>query len=196
MRKFSRPVMAPSTAAYWPARPITRRTCLGRSTTSMPCTFSDPEVGWISVAIVRMNVVFPAPFGPRMASTCPDGTARSSPASASTSPKCLVRPWASIINSIRAVSPFGWEDAQPGGSGVRCQVGPEQLEHRARGVGGHGEPTIRRVLGRLDDFSTHLVGKRERVVGAVDAEVHRPVRRNVAREERRRVHDPGVLLVA
>ena len=36
--RFSRPVSAGSTAACWPARPMTRRTSSGRATASMPAT--------------------------------------------------------------------------------------------------------------------------------------------------------------
>ena len=36
--RFSRPVMASSTAAYWPARPMTERTCRGCRKASMPAT--------------------------------------------------------------------------------------------------------------------------------------------------------------
>ena len=78
-----------------------RRTCFGCLATSMPTTCSVPAVGRVSVAIVRISVVLPAPLGPSTASTLPDGTARSSPASASTSPKCFLRPSASIIMSMR-----------------------------------------------------------------------------------------------
>ena len=48
-----------------------RRTCFGSWATSMPTTRSVPAVGRVSVAIVRMSVVLPAPFGPRTASTLP-----------------------------------------------------------------------------------------------------------------------------
>ena len=45
MTRFSRPVMVGSTAAYWPARPIWRRTASGWRTTSCPLTASVPLVG-------------------------------------------------------------------------------------------------------------------------------------------------------
>ena len=71
MTRFSRPVRAGSTAACWPARPMTRRTSWGRATASMPATSSDPASGRSSVATERTNVVLPAPFGPRTAVTAP-----------------------------------------------------------------------------------------------------------------------------
>ena len=39
----------------------------------MPATRSVPAVGRVSVAIVRISVVLPAPLGPSTASTWPDG---------------------------------------------------------------------------------------------------------------------------
>ncbi len=71
MTRFSRPVIISSTAADWPARPIMRRTAIGSRTTSWPPTSSDPRSGWSSVATMRMNVVLPAPLGPRMATGLP-----------------------------------------------------------------------------------------------------------------------------
>jgi len=84
--RFSRPVNAGSTAAVWPARPITRRTLSGCLMASMPDTVSAPLSGRNNVATARTNVVLPAPFGPSTAVTLPAGATRSRPASACTSP--------------------------------------------------------------------------------------------------------------
>ncbi len=45
MARFSRPVIAPSTAADWPASPMRRRTAIGSSTMSWPATRSRPASG-------------------------------------------------------------------------------------------------------------------------------------------------------
>ena len=66
----------------------------------MPATWSVPASGWVSVATVRTNVDLPAPFGPSTANTPPAGADSVSPASASTLPKRLTRPSASIIGSV------------------------------------------------------------------------------------------------
>ncbi|SPT63346.1 Uncharacterised protein [Actinomadura madurae] len=71
MRRFSRPVIVGSTAAYCPARPMIRRTRSGWRATSIPATRSRPASGRTSVATERTKVVFPAPLGPRTAVTCP-----------------------------------------------------------------------------------------------------------------------------
>jgi hypothetical protein len=69
MGGFSRPVMVGSTAAAWPASPISRCTAAGSLDTSKPRTLSSPPEGGTRAATVRMKVVFPAPSGPRTAST-------------------------------------------------------------------------------------------------------------------------------
>src|SRR6266850_353137 len=42
-----------------------RFTSIGCSKTSKPATFTEPEVGGRTPVMIRMVVVFPAPFGPR-----------------------------------------------------------------------------------------------------------------------------------
>ena len=100
MTRFSRPVMAGSTAANWPASPITARTRSGWRAASMPATRRRPPSGRSRVATARTRVDLPAPFGPSTAVTWPDGATRSSPASASTccfpEPKALASPSASM----------------------------------------------------------------------------------------------------
>ena len=95
--RFSRPVSAGSTAAAWPARPMTRpHVAPGRATASMPATRNVPPSGALSVATERTNVVLPAPLGPSTAVTTPAGATRSRPSRAVTSPNCLRSPTASI----------------------------------------------------------------------------------------------------
>ncbi len=72
------------------------RTTSASRTTSWPATCMVPPSGCKSVATVRTKVVLPAPFGPKMATICPGGRLRSSPAKAVTCPKRLVRPRASM----------------------------------------------------------------------------------------------------
>ena len=87
--RFSRPVRYSSTAAYWPDRPIERRTPWGSAATSMPLTTARPESGVSSVVRIRTAVVLPAPLGPSSPSTDPAGTSRSTPSRARTSPDRL-----------------------------------------------------------------------------------------------------------
>ena len=103
MARFSRPVIISSTAADCPARPMSRRMAMASLTTSWPSTRSDPLSGRNKVATVRMKVDFPAPLGPRKATTCPDGMVRSSASSAWTFPNRLLRPWASMRACMRAL---------------------------------------------------------------------------------------------
>ena len=97
MRRFSVPVIAGSTEAYCPARPMISRTRLGWAQASMPATRISPPSGRSNVATALTNVVLPAPFGPRSAVTWPDSATRSRPSRASTSPKRFVTPLASMI---------------------------------------------------------------------------------------------------
>ncbi len=83
-----------------------RRTTMGSRTTSCPSTLSVPPSGSVSVAIMRMKVVLPAPFGPRMATGCPGGRVKVRSERACTFPNRLLRPSASIRAPISA-PPFG-----------------------------------------------------------------------------------------
>ena len=100
--RFSRPVIVGSTDAYWPARPMILRTSFGCWRTSIPATVSVPLSGRSNVATALMNVVLPAPLGPSSAVSRPVSAVRSNPASAWTSPKCLVSPRASMIGAMIA----------------------------------------------------------------------------------------------
>src|SRR6516162_2728936 len=96
MTRFSRPVKNGSTAAYWPDKPISRRTAAGFLATSNPATHARPRSGLSNVARIRTIVVFPAPLGPSTPSTPPAGNSRSTPSSAATGPKRLPSPSATI----------------------------------------------------------------------------------------------------
>ena len=67
--RFSRPLIAGSTAANCPARPRSCRTRSGSRDTSCPNTRRLPESSRSSVATARTKVVFPAPLGPSTAVT-------------------------------------------------------------------------------------------------------------------------------
>ena len=75
---------------------IAARTSCGACTTSCPMTVAEPASGRDSVASIRISVVLPAPFGPRMANIMPRGTSRSIPSTARTLPNVLTRPRAEM----------------------------------------------------------------------------------------------------
>ena len=62
--RFCRAVRISSTAAFWPVRPIRRRTRRGCLRTSIPPTQARPPSIRSSVARIRTAVVLPAPLGP------------------------------------------------------------------------------------------------------------------------------------
>ncbi len=101
MWMFSRPVRFSSTAAYWPASPMMRRTVSASVTTSWPSTEACPESGPRMVERMRTAVVLPAPLGPSSPSTVPASTSRETPSSARTLPrgKTLTRSWASTARA-------------------------------------------------------------------------------------------------
>ena len=63
----------------WPTKPIARRTSRWPVTTSCPATLAVPEVGGIRVVSMRSVVDFPAPLGPRKATSSPCPISRSRP---------------------------------------------------------------------------------------------------------------------
>src|SRR5947209_19216819 len=66
-----------------------RRTSSRSLTTSWPATAAEPDVGLARVQSMLIVVVFPAPLGPRKPNTSPVATSKSTPLTASTSPKRL-----------------------------------------------------------------------------------------------------------
>ncbi len=98
MTRFSWPVRFSSTAAFWPARPISWRSCSASSTTSMPSTVALPSSGCSRVVRMRTAVVFPAPLGPSSPSTVDGRTCRSMPRRASTLPNRFLIPSISMAS--------------------------------------------------------------------------------------------------
>ena len=87
MRMFSRPVRFSSTAAYWPASPMIRRTASASFTTSWPRMEARPESGLKMVERMRTAVVLPAPLGPSKPRIVPSSTCSETPSSARTLPR-------------------------------------------------------------------------------------------------------------
>src|SRR6185437_4823544 len=78
-----------------------RRTSSLAATTSNPATSARPEVGLVSVQSMLIVVVLPAPLGPRKPKTSPLPTSKSTPLTASKSPKDLRRLLTEIAGAIR-----------------------------------------------------------------------------------------------
>src|SRR5918999_4732919 len=72
------------------------RVCGGLSVMSSPCRWMRPSVGFSRPAIIRSNVVFPHPEGPRKEISFPSGSSSSTPATATTSAKRLT-----TLSSVR-----------------------------------------------------------------------------------------------
>src|SRR5438094_2731793 len=72
---------------YVRARPSRARARAGRVVTSAPSSSTDPVEAGMSPAITLKSVVFPAPFGPRIARRSPDTTSRSTSLTACRPPK-------------------------------------------------------------------------------------------------------------
>ena len=98
-RVRSDPRRARRTGRSWRSRRAPRAAPAARS---WPMTVAEPASGRSSVASIRIRVVLPAPFGPRMAKIMPRGTSRSIPSTARTSPKVLTRPRAEMADGTNA----------------------------------------------------------------------------------------------
>src|SRR3972149_5392994 len=81
-----------NSASVWKTIPMSR-VCGACSVMSSPSSSTRPSVGCSRPAIIRRSVVFPQPDGPRNEMSLPGGSSRSTPATAVTSPKRLIRPW-------------------------------------------------------------------------------------------------------
>src|SRR6266550_4625253 len=92
--RFSRTVRCSYRWDWWPIQPIARRP---------PATRTDPARGRIRPASTLSSVVLPAPFGPKIASVCPDVRVNNTPSSATTcplpSPKTCRNPSAESIDT-------------------------------------------------------------------------------------------------
>ena len=82
---------SPSTVFACGITPISLRTRAVRRSTSYPITSAFPDVGRISVVSMRMRVLFPAPFGPRIPKISPCLTLKLRSSSAVKSPNFFVR---------------------------------------------------------------------------------------------------------
>src|SRR5262245_4318697 len=80
------------------------RTFSGFRATSSPSTLARPPSGGSRVVNTRTVVVLPAPFGPSRPKTVAGGTSKSTPSSATTSPKRFSRPATAIAESDMLVS--------------------------------------------------------------------------------------------
>src|SRR6185295_2430111 len=67
-------------------------TCSGSFSTSKPATVASPEVGSSSPQSMRIVVVLPEPFGPRMPKISPASISNDASSTAFTAPKCFVSP--------------------------------------------------------------------------------------------------------
>src|SRR5579859_1117002 len=101
---------------------------------SRPATRAVPPVGGISVASMRSVVVLPAPLGPRKLHISPAFTARSTPATASTTRlpdlKVRRRPCVSMTSAVRVVTTpaiIGWPRSRPPG-GLWCFAFDAELD--------------------------------------------------------------------
>src|SRR5256712_1867822 len=77
--------------ASWKAIPITSRTLVPSSTTSIPTTLAVPDVGFRIVQRIIRRVVFPEPFGPRITIISPSLTVKFKPRRASVLPYLFER---------------------------------------------------------------------------------------------------------
>jgi len=84
--RYSRTVMSAYSGAFSGRYPIRRRTSAPCSTTSSPSTVTVPEVADRKPVMIFMQVVFPAPFGPRKPTISPSRTSNETPCSARIGP--------------------------------------------------------------------------------------------------------------
>src|SRR6266581_1237010 len=84
--------------ASWKAIPITSRTLVPSSTTSIPTTLAVPDVGFRIVHRIIRSVVLPDPFGPRITIISPSLTVKSRPRRASVFPYLFERLSVSTAN--------------------------------------------------------------------------------------------------
>src|SRR6202007_71236 len=78
---------------------------IGFSSMSWPPTVMVPTEGGMKPVIIRMEVDFPAPFGPRKPRTSPRSTENETLLTASFGPNALVRFWTLIILLLVVLPP-------------------------------------------------------------------------------------------
>src|SRR5712691_8311298 len=86
--------------ASWKAIPITSRTLVPSSTTSIPTTLAVPDVGFRIVQRIMIRVVLPDPFGPRITIISPSLTVKFRPRRASVFPYLFERSSVSTANKL------------------------------------------------------------------------------------------------
>src|SRR5262245_41454147 len=109
---------------------------------------------------MRFKVDFPEPFGPTSATRLPGATSNETPSSATTRPKRLRTPWASI--RMPAPGPHAWggvdedqvrlEDRHDATDRLRQRQGGRAAEEGQRGLGGE------QVLGGTAELVGHVAG--------------------------------------
>src|ERR1700689_2006085 len=102
----SAPVRRPNNAIPSGTTPICRLTFTGSVLRSMPRISIRPELGAKRPVSILMVVDLPAPLGPRKPKNCPGETRRSTPSTATRSPKRRVRPWVEMVGgaSMKALN--------------------------------------------------------------------------------------------
>src|SRR5579863_4987355 len=95
----SAPVRRPKSAMPSGTTPIWRLTSTGCASRSRPRISIFPELGASSPVNILIVVDFPAPLGPRKPKNCPGATRRSTPSTATSSPKRRVRPCVQMVGA-------------------------------------------------------------------------------------------------
>src|SRR5467141_4935911 len=101
--------------ASWKAIPITSRTLVPSSTTSIPTTLAAPDVGFRIVQRIMSRVVLPEPFGPRITIISPSLTVKFKPRRASVFPYLFERFSVSTANKLgkRPFAGMGDKNVEP-----------------------------------------------------------------------------------
>src|ERR1700687_2248984 len=177
---FSRAVNSGSEVSACGMTPMEWRTPSASVTTSCPPTVAVPEVGGVSVVIIRINVVLPAPLGPSKPKISPVGTVKLTSFTATKSPNCFL----SLLTTIAFVSvTFMGPAVSPkrsSGDGTRCGVHCRSQplppvfcgrERRQQDSGGHagGDPASGSGHRHLDGKSLDVA------LGAADVALGREI---------------------
>src|ERR1051325_5848636 len=134
-----------------------RRTSVDCSKTSKPSTRTVPVVAGMKPVMIRMVVVFPAPFGPRNPRIWPSAAVKETSRIAARSPYRLLRFATSIIGSNSTVTAGRNSTGVSSGGGLRLQDPPPRAHvvpvHHGRalvtgGSGYFGSLLLRRLLER------------------------------------------------
>src|SRR3989441_12728596 len=101
--------------ASWKAIPMTSRTLVPSSTTSIPTTLTVPDVGLRIVQRIIRRVVLPEPFGPRITIISPSLTVKFRPRRASVFPYLFERFSVSTANKLgkRQFAEMGDKNVEP-----------------------------------------------------------------------------------